>query len=176
MFEVQPYISLRRPNVCLISTERSARLMAWTTLKAVGRGSNEAGAYRMGKGSVAHSECVLAVQVYAAPLADGSRAVVLLNRHTLATQYPVSELYVDWSWLGFPSGAEVIIPPPLLTPSEPCPRFTSFQRSSLKSCGCCTPPPLPSIPMIPANAVTPSSATHPSGVNAALPPPSPQPI
>lgn len=47
------------------------------------------------------------MQVYAAPLSDGTRAVVLLNRHTLATQYPLSNIKVDWSWIGFPSGAEV---------------------------------------------------------------------
>lgn len=48
-------------------------------------------------------------EVYASPLQDGSRAVVLLNRHTLATQYPVSELFVDWTWLGFPSDAEATV-------------------------------------------------------------------
>jgi hypothetical protein len=66
------------------------------------------------------------VQVYASPLQDGSRAVVLLNRHTLATQYPVSELFVDWTWLGFPSDAEVNTS---VTPVALCPKQHRYYQA-----------------------------------------------
>ncbi|BDA44947.1 Alpha-galactosidase [Coccomyxa sp. Obi] len=40
-------------------------------------------------------------EVYAGPLEDGSRAVVLFNRHTSGTQYPLSNITVQWQDLGF---------------------------------------------------------------------------
>lgn len=39
-------------------------------------------------------------QVYAGPLADGSRAVVLFNRHTAGTQYPLVNITVRWQDIG----------------------------------------------------------------------------
>ena len=44
-----------------------------------------------------------AVQVYAGPLKGGSRAVVLFNRHSITTQYPISNVTVTWEQLGYPS-------------------------------------------------------------------------
>lgn len=43
------------------------------------------------------------VQVYAGPLKGGSRAVVLFNRHSITTQYPISNVTVTWEQLGYPS-------------------------------------------------------------------------
>ncbi|GAB4814199.1 hypothetical protein N2152v2_001245 [Parachlorella kessleri] len=46
-----------------------------------------------------------AKEVYAAPLADGSRAVVLFNRHTLwgLTEHPTSNITVHWQQVGLNS-------------------------------------------------------------------------
>ena len=44
-----------------------------------------------------------ALQVYAGPLKGGSRAVVLFNRHSITTQYPISNVTVAWEQLGYPS-------------------------------------------------------------------------
>lgn len=43
------------------------------------------------------------MQVYAGPLKGGSRAVVLFNRHSITTQYPISNVTVTWEQLGYPS-------------------------------------------------------------------------
>jgi alpha-galactosidase len=43
---------------------------------------------------------ILFSQVYAGPLADGSRAVVLFNRHTSGTQYPLVNVTVQWKDIG----------------------------------------------------------------------------
>jgi alpha-galactosidase len=39
--------------------------------------------------------------VYAAPLADGSRAVVLFNAHTYASQFNATAIDVQFAWLGY---------------------------------------------------------------------------
>jgi alpha-galactosidase len=39
-------------------------------------------------------------EVYAAPLEGGARAVVFFNRHVIGTQYPISNVTVEWSALG----------------------------------------------------------------------------
>lgn len=44
-----------------------------------------------------------ALQVYAGPLTGGSRAVVLFNRHSITTQYPISNVTVTWEQLGYPT-------------------------------------------------------------------------
>lgn len=44
-----------------------------------------------------------ALQVYAGPLKGGSRAVVLFNRHSITTQYPISNVTVTWEQLGYPA-------------------------------------------------------------------------
>ncbi|KAK9785608.1 hypothetical protein WJX73_009218 [Symbiochloris irregularis] len=41
------------------------------------------------------------MQVYAGPLQDGSRAVVLFNRHIFSTQYPLCKITVTWEQLGY---------------------------------------------------------------------------
>ena len=69
------------------------------------------------------------LQVYAAPLQDGTRAVVILNRHTFATQYPLSNITVDWSWLGFPKGSKVM--PNLSITASPNLLFSSALSKSL---------------------------------------------
>lgn len=43
-------------------------------------------------------------QIYAAPLAGGARAVVLLNLHHLGGQYLTSNITVQWQQLGLPAG------------------------------------------------------------------------
>ncbi|KAL3147731.1 hypothetical protein ABBQ32_002472 [Trebouxia sp. C0010 RCD-2024] len=43
------------------------------------------------------------MEVYAGPLKGGSRAVVLFNRHSITTQYPISNVTVTWEQLGYPS-------------------------------------------------------------------------
>ena len=40
------------------------------------------------------------LQVYAATLEGGARAVVFFNRHVIGTQYPISNITVEWSALG----------------------------------------------------------------------------
>jgi len=49
------------------------------------------------------------VQVYAGPLKGGSRAVVLFNRHSITTQYPISNVTVTWEQLGYPSDAQATV-------------------------------------------------------------------
>ena len=44
-----------------------------------------------------------ALQVYAGPLMGGSRAIVLFNRHSITTQYPISNVTVTWEQLGYPT-------------------------------------------------------------------------
>ena len=56
--------------------------------------------------------CIDAMQVYAAPLVDGTRAVVLLNRHT---PFPYStNMTVQFSWLGYHADSKVGCPTVLL--------------------------------------------------------------
>ena len=43
------------------------------------------------------------MQVYAGPVKGGSRAVVLFNRHSITTQYPISNVSVTWEQLGYPA-------------------------------------------------------------------------
>lgn len=50
-----------------------------------------------------------AVQVYAGPLCGGSRAVVLFNRHTIGTQYPISNITVTWRQIGFASDVKATV-------------------------------------------------------------------
>ena len=40
-------------------------------------------------------------QVYAGPLADGSRGVILVNLHTTSTQYPAHNMTVQFRWIGY---------------------------------------------------------------------------
>ena len=49
------------------------------------------------------------MQVYAGPLKGGSRAVVLFNRHSITTQYPISNVTVTWEQLGYPSDAQATV-------------------------------------------------------------------
>jgi len=49
------------------------------------------------------------VQVYAGPLKGGSRAVVFFNRHSITTQYPISNVTVTWEQLGYPSDAQATV-------------------------------------------------------------------
>jgi translation initiation factor IF-2 len=49
------------------------------------------------------------VQVYAGPLKGGSRAVVLFNRHSITTQYPITNVTVTWDHLGYPSDAQATV-------------------------------------------------------------------
>lgn len=49
------------------------------------------------------------LQVYAGPLRGGSRAVVFFNRHSITTQYPISNITVSWASIGYPSGAEATV-------------------------------------------------------------------
>jgi len=39
-------------------------------------------------------------------LKGGSRAVVLFNRHSITTQYPISNVTVSWEQLGYPPEVE----------------------------------------------------------------------
>ncbi|KAL4435858.1 hypothetical protein ABPG77_000620 [Micractinium sp. CCAP 211/92] len=50
-----------------------------------------------------------ASRVYAAPLAGGGRAVVLLNLHTTGGQYLVSNISVSWAQLGLPAGTAAAV-------------------------------------------------------------------
>ncbi|KAL4458746.1 hypothetical protein ABPG75_013611 [Micractinium tetrahymenae] len=50
-----------------------------------------------------------ASRVYAAPLAGGGRAVVLLNLHTPGGQYVVSNISVSWEELGLPAGTPAAV-------------------------------------------------------------------
>ena len=49
------------------------------------------------------------VQVYAGPLKGGSRAVVFFNRHSITTQYPISNITVTWEQLGYPAHIEATV-------------------------------------------------------------------
>lgn len=49
------------------------------------------------------------LQAYAGPLAGGSRAAVLFNRHTIGTQYPISNITVFWEDLGYPDDMEATV-------------------------------------------------------------------
>ncbi|DBA83192.1 TPA: hypothetical protein ACH3X2_006708 [Trebouxia sp. C0005] len=49
------------------------------------------------------------IEVYAGPLKGGSRAVVLFNRHSITTQYPISNVTVTWKQLGYPSDAQATV-------------------------------------------------------------------
>ena len=53
--------------------------------------------------------CLPYLQAYAGPLAGGSRAAVLFNRHTIGTQYPFSNITVFWEDLGYPSDMEATV-------------------------------------------------------------------
>jgi len=48
------------------------------------------------------------IQVWAAPLHDGSRAVVLFNRHTTGDVYPTN-ITVKFTDLGYPSGTSAVV-------------------------------------------------------------------
>lgn len=48
-------------------------------------------------------------QVYAGPLSGGGRAVVLFNRHSSGTQYPISNITVNWAMLGYKPGTEAAV-------------------------------------------------------------------
>ena len=50
-----------------------------------------------------------ALQVYAGPLKGGSRAVVLFNRHSITTQYPISNVTVTWEQLGYPNDVKAAV-------------------------------------------------------------------
>ena len=50
-----------------------------------------------------------ALQVYAGPLMGGSRAVVLFNRHSITTQYPISNVTVTWEQLGYPADMKAYV-------------------------------------------------------------------
>jgi alpha-galactosidase len=50
-------------------------------------------------------------EVYAMPLSDGSRGVVMFNRHTHSTQYPLSKISVDFTDL-VPPLLQFFPPPP----------------------------------------------------------------
>lgn len=47
-----------------------------------------------------------ALEVYAAPLSGGARAVVMFNRHTTDSQYATSNITVTWEQLGLPADAQ----------------------------------------------------------------------
>lgn len=49
------------------------------------------------------------MQVYAGPLHEGSRAVVLFNRHAIGTQYPISNITVTWKQIGFASDVKATV-------------------------------------------------------------------
>ena len=57
----------------------------------------------------AWSNICTSVQVYAGPLGGGSRAVVFFNRHSITTQYPISNVTVTWEQLGYPSDAQATV-------------------------------------------------------------------
>lgn len=57
----------------------------------------------------AWSKICTSVQVYAGPLGGGSRAVVFFNRHSITTQYPISNVTVTWEQLGYPSDAQATV-------------------------------------------------------------------
>lgn len=50
-----------------------------------------------------------ALQVYAGPLKGGSRAVIMFNRHSITTQYPISNVTVTWQQLGYPSDVQATV-------------------------------------------------------------------
>eukprot|EP00891_Asterochloris_glomerata_P004554 jgi/Astpho2/4554/e_gw1.00067.147.1_t len=49
------------------------------------------------------------LEAYAGPMAGGSRAAVLFNRHTIGTQYPISNITVFWEDLGYPNDMEATV-------------------------------------------------------------------
>jgi alpha-galactosidase len=48
-------------------------------------------------------------EVWAAPLEDGSRAVVMFNRHSKYSQYKTENITVDFEALGYPSGTQATV-------------------------------------------------------------------
>jgi len=48
-------------------------------------------------------------EVWAGPLADGSRVVVLFNRHVINTQYPMQNITVNWTMIGYPNDTEATV-------------------------------------------------------------------
>jgi alpha-galactosidase len=46
-------------------------------------------------------------EVWAGPLDDGSRAVVLFNRHVINSQYPLQNITVNFTWLGY--GDDIVV-------------------------------------------------------------------
>jgi len=48
------------------------------------------------------------IQIWAGPLSDGSRAVVMFNRHTIYTFYQ-NNITVQFSSLGYPAGTQAVV-------------------------------------------------------------------
>jgi hypothetical protein len=48
-------------------------------------------------------------EIWAGPLDDGSRVVVLFNRHVISSQYPLQNITVNFTQLGYPEGVEVMV-------------------------------------------------------------------
>jgi len=48
-------------------------------------------------------------EVWAGPLADGGRAVVLFNRHVINSQYPLQNITVNWTMVGYPEDISVSV-------------------------------------------------------------------
>jgi len=48
-------------------------------------------------------------EVWAGPLDDGGRVVVLFNRHVINSQYPLQNITVNWTMLGYPEETLVTV-------------------------------------------------------------------
>jgi alpha-galactosidase len=48
-------------------------------------------------------------EVWAGPLKNGSRAVVLFNRHVISSQYPLQNITVTWEMIGYPMDTKAYV-------------------------------------------------------------------